>query len=120
MQVKILVRNDMDKQLEAKAEVELMNISSRVLQAGKVLGIWWGGAVVCVLIPVLHFVLVPMGLLLGLVMSYRQFRFEQFFRGGDLLCPNCKTQLLLKARAFSWPLRATCPHCHAELLVRSR
>jgi hypothetical protein len=80
------------KATEAVLEVDELGAGRRVTRALRGFGAWFGAAVVCVLIPVAHFVLVP-GCLVGAV-----------------------TVLVLRLRARALVVRAhgTCPDCGAE------
>jgi hypothetical protein len=117
-QVTVLVRNDLDKQSSAELMIESLSAGGRFKRALKPLAICWGAAILCVLIPVLHFFLVPSGILLGLFLFYRQMTFHELLVGGLITCPQCSQGYQVATAAFNWPKRENCPQCEAELIVR--
>jgi hypothetical protein len=117
--VKIVVRNDMDKYSLANLQVTSMSEWNRLLLAAKNLGICWGGALLCVLIPVLHFVLVPLGILLGIIVFIYKAKLRQFVSASEISCPACQSKIHLRAKPFNWPLRETCSQCHSQLQMNA-
>lgn len=119
IQVKVLVGNNLDLQTQASLAVGKMETLQSVQLALKYLGIWWGAALLCVLIPVFHFVLVPAGLLIGIWAATKQFRYQDYISEGKISCPKCSAEMTLKDMPFNWPIRQTCPQCQADLIVES-
>lgn len=79
--------------------------------------VWWIGAVLMVPVPVLHFILVPLALVGGLIAFV--FRICMTHRRPlvEIRCPNCQTELLLKQSAFRWPIYEMCNACRTELKI---
>lgn len=118
--VQIVVRSDADKKSNANLSVLTLPKSSRGTLALKTLAMFWGGALVSLLIPIVHFVSVPAGLMAGVFMSWRAYGFANQLEPNRVLCPNCQTEIELKPRAFNWPLREECAQCRAWLLMNPK
>ena len=114
----VVVRNDLDKQSRSQILVTSQTLFGRFKRASKVLAISWGIAILCILIPVLHFVLVPGGLLVGLFLFYRQISFHEMANGGTISCPKCNHEHQVVKEPFNWPKRENCPYCDAELILK--
>lgn len=117
MNVTVRSRSDLDKSSTADIEVIELTTNSRLMRGLKGMGICWAIAVFCVLIPMLHFVLVPLFLFLGIVMFIQQWGQKHFCSGGTIQCPSCKTEMKLREGAFDWPKREICSGCRADLTI---
>lgn len=69
------------------------------------------------LIPVLHFVLVPASLLIGVYLFYQFYKFKNSHLQKNILCPDCRIELSLKARAFNWPIQIECQKCRSQIKI---
>lgn len=116
----ITVRNDLDVNSWTELGLAPLTSAERWKRAFKVLGITWGAALLCVLVPVLHFVLVPLFIVVGLALFYRQLSFRMLLDAGRLPCPACKTEFQTKQVAFNWPRYERCTHCQCELILSER
>jgi len=74
---------------EALVELEELNPARRMRRALAGLGTWWGAGVVCVFIPIAHFVLVPFCFIAGLVTLARRLTVKILVVGGHTTCPDC-------------------------------
>lgn len=68
-------------------------------------------------IPLVHFVLVPGSLLLGVILGATRLARREIFRSAEGPCPFCGTQqrLGLAGKSFRLPRRAHCTNCGREL-----
>ena len=117
MNVTVRSRSDLDKTSTADIEVVELSTNSRLMRALKGMGICWAIAVFAVLIPILHFVLVPLFLLLGVVMFMQQWGQKLYCMSGVIKCPSCQTEMKLKEGAFDWPKREICSGCRSDLRI---
>lgn len=115
--IHVFSRQDLGKETRADVEVVHLSVGQRAVEALKTFGMFFGGAVVCVFIPVLHFVLVPTALLVGFIMAYRKFFQLEFVKSGTLTCPGCKHQFPVVQGVFNWPKREGCPSCDLDLML---
>ena len=87
----------------------LTKLRTRV--ALKKLAIFWGIALVSVLLPVVHFVLVPLFFFLGFFFAYRGFKSEGQVLSGETTCPHCGTKVVVKKQELAWPITEICQGC---------
>jgi hypothetical protein len=92
----------------------------RLVRAVLALGACWGLAVLAVLIPVLHFLLVPALFLAGPFFAYRRLHEEATVTRIRGTCPACGQPIEHAGREAWKPLlRLDCPHCHRRIALES-
>ena len=90
--------------------------AQRVRRALKGLGTWWGAALVSVLIPIAHFVLVPSFFLYGVYTFARRLTADQVAVAGRGTCPDCgREQPLDVTGRWSLPRTTSCRYCQRSL-----
>lgn len=72
---------------------------------------FWGIAVLSILIPVFHFVLVPLFVLLGPYIAYKTAQEEVTLDPCEIPSPECGGHAAFTKNSGQWPLYNTCPHC---------
>ena len=102
----------------ATIEISVLAPVERIKRAGAALGTGLVAAALAVFIPIVHFVLVPASLVLGIVFGVRRLGQTETFRGGTGVCPYCGTrqQLTLFGR-FHLPKTVYCSACQRELYL---
>jgi hypothetical protein len=102
---------------EAQVVVKSLSIRDRLLRSGAVIAAGFIVAAIALPIPIVHFVLVPMGLLLGLAFGLTRLRHREVFSLAEGDCPCCGThqRLGLAGRVFRLPRRVFCRNCQREL-----
>ena len=105
----------------ARAEVADLTLSERLKRAAVVFGAFVAVAIVALPIPIVHFVVVPGGLLLAVTLGAARLGQGQIFRGVEGCCPYCGTeqQFSLFGR-FRLPRRVNCVGCHRVLTLEER
>jgi hypothetical protein len=101
----------------AQVVVESLSTGDRLRRAGIAL---LGGAALAVIalpIPLVHFVLVPAALLIGLVVAAMRLSQREIIRSAEGSCPYCGTpqRLGLAGRVFRLPREVFCDHCRRPL-----
>lgn len=97
------------------------NSADRLLNAGKVLGLFWLGALVTVFIPIAHFVLVPSLALAGPIMAFLRYRSTVANKNITACCPKCNKDIEIRLEANAkLPLYTYCPACDASLKVEAK
>jgi len=91
---------------------------ARAVRALKALGLCWLVALLCVLIPIAHFVLVPGFFIAGPVMAWLRYRHTSLVLGGIGMCPTCDVEVRVKPASEEWPLQVACDECREFLEVR--
>jgi hypothetical protein len=103
---------------EARVRVRRHDSRQRTARALRVLGACWGLAVVAVLVPVLHFVLVPGLLLAGPLLAVQRLGERVTVVGARGECPGCgapQTFTLAMAPTERMPLR--CEACGRQVFL---
>src|SRR5690606_38859356 len=77
--------------------------------------LWWLAAVIAVLVPLLHWVLVPTLALLGPILALRTFARDRSVCGGSGLCPSCGDALRFGGASRPESFTHACPTCHQSL-----
>jgi hypothetical protein len=77
-------------------------------------------AVICIAIPIVHFIAVPGILLFGPVLAFlvfKAFSGQEDLKVEQTACPNCKHKLGLATTLSLWPLRDRCENCKEPYLA---
>ena len=88
----------------------------RTMRAAKVWVICWGMAIVAVLIPFLHFFLVPVLVIAGPIAAWRISARSNAILGGETHCPECG-QFTPIIPAYRLPISDLCGKCQAGFKV---
>ena len=115
--VSIEHRTDASMVSTAVLDVTHLTFAERAIASIAALGICWIVAALCVLVPVLHFFLVPAGLIAGVVGFFYKLRLHERRRAAAINCPACHEMVLLKAVSFNWPMLETCYACRSALRI---
>ena len=116
---KVVVAHRTDASVFNHAVVDITHLSpvDRWLRAAAALGACWVAAAVFILVPVLHFFLVPSAFLAGIGAFIYKVRLKELMSAALLKCPQCQKELPLKKAAFNWPRRETCNQCRTSLTI---
>lgn len=104
-------------QSAGEVRIERWTRQQRLLRAARTLLACWGLAVLSVLVPVAHFVLVPALLLAGPIAAFVVARQPSAIIGGQGPCPACGELLVVSRAAERWPLDEACEACHAQVTI---
>jgi len=96
---------------EGVLEVHYFNSGERMMNALKKLALFWVLAILSILVPVLHFVLVPLFFFLGIFFFYRSYKSEGKVLAGTVSCPHCNTVMILNPTELHWPVSEICQNC---------
>jgi hypothetical protein len=91
----------------------------RVARALKMLGILWFIMFIVIFVPVLHFVLVPLFFVLGLVLATTTYLETGMVTEGKIKCPNCSAEIVFEKESESWPRVQRCPGCSFTLKIQA-
>jgi hypothetical protein len=104
----------------AKAEVAELEGRERVKRAAVIFGAFIAVAIVALPIPIVHFVLVPGGLLLAVVLGALRLREGSVFQGVEGRGPFCGTdQRFALAGRFRLPKDLHCISCKRRLVLEA-
>ena len=105
----------------ARAEVAELTLAERLKRAAVVFGAFVAVAIIALPIPIVHFVLVPGGLLLAVALGAARLGQGQIFRGAEGRCPYCGTEQRFSLFGrFRLPRQVDCVSCHRRLTLEAR
>jgi len=102
-----------------RVHVRLFALRDRLLRAARVGMLWALAATLALFIPVLHFVLVPAFLLIGLGLGVRALNKHSVATLAQGTCPACAqaVETSLPGQAPTSQLWSLCPHCDERLRI---
>jgi hypothetical protein len=101
---------------DAEVQLAVLDPGDRVKRAAVVFLAFLLVAVGAIPIPLVHFVLVPLALLLGFGFGANRLRQREIFRHVEGRCPFCGTQQTFTVMGpFRLPKRLHCGNCQREL-----
>ncbi len=114
----VVVRGKLESKPTA-GSIEIVNWTpaERRRRALRALGIAWGIGLFCVIIPLLHFVLVPGFFIAGIVAGLHYHRQLSILRGGEGICSDCAKEFRIEKSSHRFPLQELCEHCRATLTI---
>jgi hypothetical protein len=102
----------------AQVEIGVLDPGDRLKRAGLALAAGVGVALVALPIPIVHLVLVPGGLMLGLGFALRRLGQGETFREARGRCPYCAMeQRFTLVGRFRLPKAVYCSSCQRELYL---
>ena len=102
----------------ARAEVAELSTAERLKRAAVVFGAFLAVAIIAIPIPIVHFVVVPGGLLLAFTLGLLRLREGQIFRLVNGKCPFCGTEQAFPVLGrFRLPRKVDCSICHRRLTL---
>jgi hypothetical protein len=102
---------------EGVLKIQFWNSRERIIRAFLYLISMWGTACLSIVIPVLHFILVPGFVLAGPIMAIIIAKQEKMVIGGEGPCPVCQNTLAVDRVAFHFPIIEVCSKCHTRLYL---
>lgn len=114
----VSIRSERNSQT-SKGEIliQFWNKKERTKRALKFGGMCWGFAIVCVFIPLLHFILVPGFLIAGPIVAFVVLSRESAILGGKGLCPYCNAALPIARAPYRFPISDLCTQCQSSLKI---
>ncbi|UOF02266.1 hypothetical protein [Bdellovibrio reynosensis] len=109
--IKILSNVSDERRNPGEVEVEYFSPRQRTQVALKKLFLFWGIALVSVLIPIFHFVTVPLFFGLGLFFAYRSYQSQGQVLSGETHCPHCQNKIVVQKAELQWPISEICQNC---------
>src|SRR5438093_10161899 len=101
---------------QAQVVVETLTLRARIARAAAIAGAGLALAMIALPIPLVHLVLVPGALLLGIILGMIRLGQREVFSLAEGDCPFCGThqRLGLAGRVFRLPRRVFCRNCQKE------
>lgn len=117
LEMKVSVRLRDGRQVPGVVRVQSWSKTERTRRALKFWVIAWIAAVFCVMLPIVHFVLVPSLLLAGPTGAYIISQQTSVVLGGEATCPQCGVPLPLVRSPDRWPLTDLCSKCQTSVTI---
>ena len=112
----LLIKGKGDESCAGTLHVSIYGARERAIRAAQGFAMWWALALVSVLIPLAHFILVPVFLLTGLIVAYKRYRAVEVSERVEGHCPVCRNAIKLKLGSAEKPvLWKYCPACQQPL-----
>lgn len=104
----------------ARVQLSALSPGDRLKRAGAVFGMGLAAAMIAIPIPLVHFILVPGALLVGIVLALSRLRQHEIFRTANGRCPFCGTeQSFTVMGSFRLPKKLHCQACQRQLVLES-
>ena len=101
---------------DATVEVETLSAHQRFVRAAKGFGIWFVAAILCIGIPVAHFVLVPACLIGAFIFSAVRYSQRAVVMSARGRCPDCGAEQELDLKGpWKGPRDQVCRSCHRPM-----
>lgn len=114
----ITVNSATGKTSTGSIEIRALNSKQRFVSAAKVFAGWFLLACLAVAVPILHFLLVPLVLLIGSVHAFFQYRVKSAILRGIGECPECTSKFSIAARVYGDNFDELCDGCHRSLMIK--
>lgn len=98
-------------------EIVVMGPKEKTSLALKRGGLFFGLALASVFIPVFHFVLVPMFLLISVIAAIRARKGRAMVPPFEISCPKCSKEVQFNRMVIEDNVRTFCPECRDQLKV---
>ncbi|MGE4234192.1 MAG: hypothetical protein AB7F43_12760 [Bacteriovoracia bacterium] len=98
-------------------QVRSWNSKERMTRALKYGGMCWAIGICCIVLPIVHFILVPAFLIAGPIVALVVYKREKVVLGGEATCPSCQKKTPISKGVFRFPTTDTCDHCRCNLMV---
>lgn len=118
--MKLEIFSDPDKIFEEDHEVHELTFKQRVMASFKMAGMFFAGALLALPIPVVHLIMVPLCLFLGVASGIWKLRQKIEVSAPELKCPSCKAPHPLQSGLVTWPYRGYCSQCRSQFIVRPK
>jgi len=105
------------KRAPGEGRLQRWSPRARTLRGLRFLAFCWAMSVLCVLIPLAHFVLVPGFFIAGPIGAWRLSRQDRIILGGEGICPACAALLVIVRGPDRWPRPDLCTRCQTAVTI---
>ncbi len=102
---------------EGTVQIQTWQKNEQLGRALKLGGKFWAAALVCVFIPIVHFVLAPLLFLAGPIVAYKILNQTSMILGGQGVCPHCKANLPIIRTENKFPFTDLCTQCRNNVII---
>lgn len=115
--IQAIANSNFDKIEYGLAEIRNFSPCEILQKSIKQLVMFWGLAIVSVLLPVVHFILVPLFFVMGAYLAVRARKFKQEIISGSVNCPQCKQPVTIKKSPFLEEHTEICQNCTSVVKI---
>ncbi|MBC7692325.1 MAG: hypothetical protein H7222_11225 [Methylotenera sp.] len=116
-EIAVKIRSQTDEVSIGSVQLEIWDQKERMRRALKLLALLWGIGIFCVILPLVHFFLVPSFLIAGPIAASIVYAKDRMILGGKGLCPHCKQDLPIAKTQDQWPISDLCTVCQSALSI---
>ena len=98
--------------------VRLLDSRDKTKIALKRLAIFWGIALLWIPVPMIHLVMIPAFLLIGIVAFAMAFTIPKTIESSRGICPSCEKPFELGKLRWQDRIKERCPNCRQDLYIR--
>lgn len=113
----VRIRGTAGAESEGEVFIRTWTLAERRRRSLIILAKCWGAAAIAVVVPMLHFVLVPVLVIVGPIWGWFLKRQERIILGGSGTCPKCSEPFKIERALDRWPLSDICDRCHAHVTI---
>lgn len=99
------------------AQIRVYSPREVLTKSLKTLGLFWGLALLSVLLPVVHFVSVPVLFGLGIYMTLRTRKLRKEIISGSIHCPHCRQAVEIRKAPLFDELTEICQNCASVVRI---
>lgn len=103
---------------QGTAHLHTLTDAERWKRAGKAAGLALGVAIATIPIPLVHFVVPPLALILAGVLLLVRLQQREVLTGGGGPCPRCGAVAELEPGTPAWPVEMPCGKCGRRLVIQ--
>ena len=118
VQVKINSRNDRElPPTNGTLKLVEWTKQERVKNAFKTFGIFFGLTCCGVMLPIIHYFLVPILFVTTFVMAMDKYTQLKYIEGGQGPCPRCNHEIIFEKSKYKERLTDSCGKCHDDIEI---
>ena len=103
-----------------RVSIREFTANQKLLNAFKKLMLFWMAAIFCIVIPALHFILVPLFFILGIISFSKTIKLNGKVIKGQAECPYCKQSIQIHPALLAWPLKEICQSCGRAVRINKK
>lgn len=116
-QISIKAYTPSDPEQTGTLQIRRFSKQDIMINVLKKLGLFWGIALVTVLIPVFHFITVPLFFILGIFQALKAKKAQFEIQDGQVPCPRCQKIIAIKKSVFIEGHKEICQNCVTQVTL---
>jgi len=114
---KVIITANQGQEQRIEVEIIHLNTKARVVKSIQLFLGFLFLAALSILVPVMHFVLVPTLLLLAMILPFLNMKNDKALTAQNISCPKCKAKIHFKTKSFSNEVKNFCVACHTQVKI---